>query len=119
MRAKPVALPTVIPQIISTGPPPEQHADRVTSEMIEFIVRLRAAVWAKGEATIAPSAMGNHTSQARHAAKLRKLNGALWPFFDLTPGKRGRYKIDLLEITGWDNKDHCRIDHAFKLARIR
>ena len=92
--AKPVVLPVTVPQIISVGLPPEQHADRVTSEMIEFIVRLRAAVWAKGEATLPPSAMGNPTSQARHVANLRKLNGALWPFLHLTPGKRGRFTLE-------------------------
>jgi hypothetical protein len=53
-----------IPRIISTGAPPEEHADRVTAEMVKFIVRLRDAVWAKGMETIAPSAMGNPTSQA-------------------------------------------------------
>jgi hypothetical protein len=88
---KPVVFPGVVPQIISVGPPPEQHADRVTAEMIEFIVRLRAAVWAKGEATLSPSAMGNPTSQARRVARLRKLNGALWPFVHLTRRRRSRH----------------------------
>jgi len=116
--AKPVASPIVVPQIISVGAPPEQHADRVTAEMIEFIVRLRAAVWAKGEATLPPSAMGNPTSQARHVARLRKLNGALWPFLHLTPGKRGRYTLELIEITGWDGNAHRRIDAFDDIAEL-
>jgi hypothetical protein len=107
-----------IPRIISTGAPPEEHADRVTAEMVKFIVRLRDAVWAKGMATIAPSAMGNPTSQARHVARLCKLNGALWPFVHLTPGKRGRYTLDLFEITGWDSIAHRRIDAFDEVAEL-
>ena len=87
-----------IPQIISVGPPPEQHADRVVSEMLEFIVRLRGAVWAKGEATLPPSAMGNPTSQARHVARLRKLNGALWPFLHLTLGSAADIRSSLSKL---------------------
>ena len=115
---KPAVPPVVIPQIISVGAPPEQHADRVTSEMLEFIVRLRAAVWAKGEATIAPSAMGNPAAQERHVARLRKLNGALWPFVHLTPGKRGRFTLELIEITGWDGNAHRRIDAFDDIAEL-
>jgi hypothetical protein len=104
------AMPVAVPQIISVGAPPEQHADRVTAEMLEFIVRLRAAVWAKGETTIAPGKMGNPISQARHVARLSNMNGALWPFVHLTPGKRGRYTLDIVEITGWDCLAHRQID---------
>jgi hypothetical protein len=107
---KPVIFPTAVPRIISVGAPPEQHADRVTAEMLEFIVRLRAAVWAKGEVTIAPGKMGNPISQARHVARLRDLNGALWPFVHLETGKRGRYTLDIVEITGWDCISHRQID---------
>jgi hypothetical protein len=86
--------------------------------MIAFIIKVRAALWAQGKATITPSAMGNPTSQARHIARLRDLNGALWPFVHLEPGKRGRYKLDVVEITGWDAVAHCRIDEFGEIAEL-
>jgi hypothetical protein len=117
-RDKQAVRPITIPRIISAGAPPEQHADRVTSEMIAFIIRLRAAVWAKGEATIAPGKMGNPVSQARHVAKLRKLHGALWPFTHFEPGRRGRFTLDIVEITGWDCVAHRQIEVFDDIAAL-
>jgi hypothetical protein len=54
--------------------------------------------------------MGNPVAQQRHITKLRRLHGAMWPAVLLKTGKRGRFKLDIIEITGWNATAHCRID---------
>jgi hypothetical protein len=42
-RCAPIVFPDTVPQIGSVGLPPQQHADRITAEMIRYLIKIRAA----------------------------------------------------------------------------
>jgi hypothetical protein len=66
-----------IPKIVSAGPPPEKHADRVVAEMLRLI-------------------------KADLVRLIRESGGRLLFDVILEPGKRGRYELILTESIGWN-----------------
>jgi len=86
--------------ISSVGPPPERHADRVIAAMLreaaELHVKLQDEI---GRALVAFSA-GSPRGQRKIARRLRE-SGATF-YVHLNPGKRGKYKLTFMDITGWN-----------------
>jgi len=84
--------------IQSVGPPPERHADRVIAEMLQSFASVKAARYPHLLQAYADSRDGNPRAQARLARRLEAAGGLN---VNLTPGKRGRYKLTFLDWTGW------------------
>jgi hypothetical protein len=86
-------------QIQSIGPPPEKHADRVVAEMLRIMAaehaRVSLAIWA----TIESSSDGSPKAQRKMEARIRAAGARLTR---LTPGKRGRYDLEICDLSGWD-----------------
>jgi hypothetical protein len=101
-----LALKTVphrrIPTIQSVGLPPKIHADRVTSEMLSYIIKSRHARWQKLFEEWRSGSVGNPLGQARMVRRMKQAAGAFLLAIHLTPGKRARFKLDLVEVAGWD-----------------
>jgi hypothetical protein len=87
------------PKILSAGPPPERHADRITAEMLRVLARQKATLGETLIETITDSKDGNPKAQQRMADRLRKAGAS---HVTLEPGKRGRYKLSFYEQLGWD-----------------
>jgi hypothetical protein len=85
--------------ILSAGPPPERHADRVTAEMLRELARRSATLMDALVDTIIDSKDGNPKAQQKMADRLRKAGAS---HVTLTPGKRGRYELHIYSEAGWD-----------------
>jgi hypothetical protein len=92
-----------LPRIQSLGLPPEKHADRIVAAMMRVIVEERAESWRKLNALMRQNLPdGNPAAQVRF---FKKVTAAIDSFLlgsHLEPGKRGRYKIRLVVLDGWD-----------------
>jgi hypothetical protein len=87
-------------EIQSVGLPPEQHANRVTAELLRDLARKRAQIELAIGAAIESSKDGNPKAQAKMAERIRRAGAE---HVSLTPGKRGRYEITIYHWTGWDS----------------
>jgi hypothetical protein len=85
--------------IQSIGLPPERHANRIISEMIRQMAREHAQLWDAIRAIAATSSDGNPRAQRKLEARIRRLGAVNTR---LTPGKRGRYQLQLFDDMGWD-----------------
>jgi len=85
--------------IQSVGLPPERHADRVVAEMMRELAKKRAVLWGEMQAAILDSADGNPRAQRKLEQRILRA-GAMTT--RLTPGKRGRYMLEIYDYTGWD-----------------
>jgi hypothetical protein len=101
-----------LPRIQSLGLPPEKHADRIVAAMLRVIVEERAICWRKLDALMKQNLPdGNPAAQSR---LFKKITAAIDSFLlgsHLEPGKRGRYRIRLLVLDGWD-AERSDIIHA-------
>jgi hypothetical protein len=95
-----------VPIIQSVGPPPALHADRVTAEMLKYIVATHIALWRDIGNTFRNGSLGNPIGQQRLLRRLEAIGGAFLPVCRLNPGKRRHFTITLVEIAPWDqNRD--------------
>jgi hypothetical protein len=83
----------------SIAAPPERHADRVIAAMLRGLAQKRAQVTPAMQEVLHKSKDGTPRAQLRMAERLRKA-GAM--HVQLFAGTRGRYKMLVLEITGWN-----------------
>jgi hypothetical protein len=111
MDAGPYATATPFPQIKSLGPPPALHADRVVAEMLQLLIRMRAAMWDDFWAAVASGSFGNPVGQQRLVRRLREAGGLFLPAVLLDPGKRARFTLVVCEIVGWDPDTQAIIDN--------
>jgi hypothetical protein len=81
--------------------PPERHADRVVADMLRFIATEHAGTLQRVGAAIRDTSAGNPKAQARMVERIRRVAGA--NLIDITPGKRGHYRIALYDWVAWDD----------------
>jgi hypothetical protein len=99
--AKPVA---VAPRIVSIGPPPQQYADRIVAQMMRHIVLARTRLWTEIHQIIDARSDGNKKGQRKMVARVQQIDGAdVFLSIKLTPGKRGRYRLDIIDLRGFDS----------------
>jgi hypothetical protein len=93
-----------LPTIQSIGLPPEKHADRIVGAMMRIIVRDRARRWRKILDVLSNGRRtdGNPKGQAKLHARLREAVKGYLLGSALQSGKRGRYKLYLMILDGWD-----------------
>jgi hypothetical protein len=91
------------PTIECLESPPERHADRVTADMIRFLIAQRAGTNARVEAELVRSfgkRDGNPKAQAKFVERVRSVGGKTLLSVLLCPGKRGGYSLVILRL-GW------------------
>ena len=86
-------------EIQSIGPAPERHANRVVAEMLRDLARKRAQIEVAVSAAVDNSKDGNPRAQAKMAERMRRAGAE---HVSLTPGKRGKYTIQIWQWVGWD-----------------
>jgi hypothetical protein len=91
-----------MPEIQSLGLPPERHADRVVLEMLKVIAATRRKTWPRIHDILRRSPDGNPKAQAKMLEKLKVAAGPFIVGAELTPGKRGRYELHLLDTMVWN-----------------
>ena len=106
VKKPPVKKPPVKPPVIeSVGPPPDQHAERIVSEMLRFMHRGRSKLtqkYAKGLINV--HTMGGPEGQRRTVNRLRGAIGPLLLEIGLAPAKRGKFTLLISEWSLWDPK---------------
>jgi hypothetical protein len=98
------------PVIQSVGLPPEKHADRVVAEMLRFIAREQQARRARPPLVHKAISDGSPKAQARMVERIRRSGGPIVIDVKLTPGKRGRYLIELYDWCVWDDQRGIEIN---------
>ena len=89
--------------IQSIGAPPERHADRVVAEMLQAIVKTRLRRMEQIGQVLLTTPDGNPRAQRKLADKLMAAGGGFLLHVAVEPGKRGRYKMILRVLDGWDS----------------
>jgi hypothetical protein len=93
---------TDLPEIQSEGPPPDRHAERIISLMMRYLAQQNAQVWAGINAIIHdPFCRDGNPKAQRKMADRVKATGA--SFVQLEPAKRGKYKLYIHDMIGWDH----------------
>lgn len=94
-------------QVDADTRPPERHADRVVAQLMRDLAQKQALV-AKSmrDAFAASSRDGSPRAQQRMANRI-KAAGAI--HVDLKSGTRGRYRLMIEELRGWDPAEHRTI----------
>jgi hypothetical protein len=87
------------PEIQSIGAPHPIHADRVVASMLRDLAQKRARIEIAVGAAIDNSKDGNPRAQAKMAERMRRAGAE---HVTLTPGKRGKYTIQIHHWVGWD-----------------
>jgi hypothetical protein len=96
------------PVIRSVGPPPARHADRVVSEMLRVISERRARILPMIRQTWFEGRDGNPSAQLKLAERLERA-GAIGARV-MEPGKRGRFYMQLHDMSGWNPARNAPID---------
>ena len=96
--------------IRSIGPPPERHADRVIMEMTRWLIVTRIAMWKDIRKIMRSTPCGNPKSQLKMGERLKAIGGNFFFHVGVTPGKRGRYELSVIELRGYDQSLHITID---------
>jgi hypothetical protein len=97
-----VSMKILPPTIQSVGPPPEKHAMRIVSEMIEYLHDRQRDLWARAAGSINTKQMGSVVGQERAIARFQKQNEGLILKTWFTPGSRGRYKLRAVMWMIWN-----------------
>jgi hypothetical protein len=97
------------PEIQSVGLPHFLHADRVVAEMLRDLAKKRAQIEMAVGAAIDNSKDGNPRAQTKMAERMRRAGAE---HVSLTPGKRGKYTLQIWQWIGWDpiRDQEIRID---------
>lgn len=80
-------------------PPPERHADRVIGEMMRDLARKRATVVSAIGAAVRASKDGGPRAQRRMAERIAAAGAVR---VDIETGTRGRYRMSVFDLLGWD-----------------
>jgi hypothetical protein len=89
-----------MPAVInSLGPPPERHADRVVAEIMRNMAKRHASVVSAVTEAFKSSRDGMPKAQRKMAERIIKAGAYS---VDLYPGKRGKYKMIVVERVGWN-----------------
>jgi hypothetical protein len=88
-------------EIQSVGAPPAPHADRVVANMMKHLSIRHAELWAIVDKVTVGGFVrdGNPRAQQKLADRIKAAGAS---FVHLTPGKRGKYKLLVSDLTGWD-----------------
>jgi hypothetical protein len=92
----------VFPKIDSVGAPPERHANRVVADMMRLIIEAHAGILGAIHAAFRDGSDGNPLGQQRMVRRIKDSAGGLLLDCVLMPGKRGRYKLILIDCAGWN-----------------
>jgi hypothetical protein len=95
------------------GAVPEMHADRVVGEMLRWIVaeRQQRMMALKGILGSVPDA--NPEQQLGLVEEFKRIGGPFFPLVTLMESrKRGRYKINILSVEGWNRDTQEPIFHS-------
>lgn len=90
-----------IPKILSIGPPPERHAERVVDEMINFMRKFQLRVARQGEA-LDLDKMGGERGQRKCVKKLLDSIAPVVLGWHLETAKRGRFELQVTVWHAWD-----------------
>jgi hypothetical protein len=90
------------PRILSFADAPERHADRIVAQMIRFLIaeRQRATPQIIEILTKSPDASPKQRLRVAAGSSIRKL----------MPGKRGRWRVDITDWTGWNDATDLSIE---------
>ena len=111
--------PMKSPTIECVEPPPERHADRVTADMIRFLIAQRAGKNARVEAELLRSfgkRDGNPKAQEKFVERVRSAGGKTLLSVLLCPGKRGRYSLVIYDWVGFDPERNLSIEEVRRPA---
>jgi hypothetical protein len=103
------------PTIECLESPPERHADRVTADMIRFLIAQRAGTNARVEAELVRSfgkRDGNPKAQEKFVERVRSAGGKTLLSVLLCPGKRGRYSMVIYDWVGFDPERNLTIQES-------
>jgi hypothetical protein len=92
-----------LPVFRSIGAPPERYADRIVGEMLRAIVTARAPVFDKIKRVIRNGPDGSPEAQRRLARRIEEAGRPFILGVYIEPGKRGRYRMMIGLIDGWDS----------------
>lgn len=84
---------------VSIGPPPERHADRVVGNMLREMATKRAEAWKRYYAILKHSSDGSPAAQRKIASRIWKAGACR---VTVETGKRGKYTLQFVDITGWN-----------------
>jgi hypothetical protein len=87
-------------KIQSAGPPPERHADRVVAEVLRVTAVSHASTKQAISDAIINSSDGSPKAQRKMEARIKAAGASNNTY--LTPGKRGRYALQIYDLSGWD-----------------
>lgn len=93
-------------EIQSVGPPPELHADRMIALMLQQIAAERALILSRIIGVMKASSDGGPSGQRKMVGRLKSVCD--YPI-QLTPGKRGAYYLQFIELVGWDPNRNAEI----------
>jgi hypothetical protein len=101
----------VAPRIrVAPGAPvPIRHSDRIIAEMLRYIAREHAGTFSRVIAAIKGDRCGGPKAQARTVERVRRIAGETLLDVQLTPGKRGHFKIALADWVAWHEGQGCEI----------
>jgi hypothetical protein len=87
--------------ISSIGAPHELHADRIVANMLKHFAQQNAKMWdVIHSITKGPFVRDGNPRAQKKLAERVKTAGAEW--VQLTPGKRGRYRLSIYAMVGWN-----------------
>jgi len=78
---------------------PERHADRIVAEMMRHLAQQRADLWETLGSIIKNANDGAPAGQRKLEQKIKQIAKC---HVRLHPGKRGKYSIDVYDMTGFD-----------------
>jgi hypothetical protein len=91
-----------VPEIQSVGAPHELHADRVVAAMMRHLSKQHAALWELIDGVTKGGYVRDGNPRAQ--GKLRdRIKAAGASFVHLEAGKRGKYKLIVSDLVGWDH----------------
>jgi hypothetical protein len=91
----------IAPEIQSIGPAPQLHADRVVAGMMRLVAQRHADLPERLRKIVDGANDGAPAGQRRLTARIKQIDGVHHAI--LKPGKRGKYKIQIFDVSGWDS----------------
>jgi hypothetical protein len=98
--------------------PPDKHAARIVSELVQRLVEEQIGDSDRLADTWCDSADGSPKAQCRLVERIKCQRMRSLIEVKLTPGKRGRYSIYLVEWYAWDPARDAPIDRVPSTVRL-
>jgi hypothetical protein len=101
----------IVPQILSPAGTsvPDKHASRVVGELCQLLIAESNDQWGNLIALWARGADGNPKAQHRLVERIERQRVRSILKLRLTPGKRGKYHIVIIDWGGWDSSRDAEI----------